>query len=228
MLGGEWWTGYIPSMKPSTLALCSVGLLACFQPNLDKVQIICIENAADQCPEGQLCVSGLCASAAADFAVSLSDAGVDGGVDAAIADAAVIDLATPVGCRTAIAIPIPDLATCSTVSGFFAADQPAYWMGTTSQETCSTSVSNQLLYGCGTAGRSGAKLCGGLPLVIELTGVTWRSVNGTLGQVSNNSAQQGVLCCKAGQKAVGCAGAFAVGQAAQQCASGWAPCITLP
>lgn len=215
-------------MKPSTLALCSVGLLACFQPNLDKVQISCIENAADQCPEDQICVSGLCASAAADFSVILSDAGVDGGVDAAIADAAVIDLATPVGCRTAIAIPIPDLATCSTVSGFFAADQPAYWMGTTSQETCSTSVSNQLLYGCGTAGRSGAKLCGGLPLVIELTGVTWRSVNGTLGQVSNNSAQQGVLCCKAGQKAVGCAGAFAVGQAAQQCASGWAPCITLP
>lgn len=228
MLGGEWWTGYIPSMKPSTLALCSVGLLACFQPNLDKVQISCIENAADQCPEGQLCVSGLCASATADFAVSLSDAGVDGGVDAALVDAAGLDLTTPVGCRTAIAIPIPDLATCTAVSGFYAADQSAYWMGVTSQETCGNAASNQLLYGCGTAGRSGAKLCGGLPLVMDLTGVTWRSVNGTLGQVSNNSAQQGVLCCKAGQKAVGCAGAFAVGQAAQQCASGWAPCITLP
>lgn len=207
-------------MRPFLSITLSVFLAGCFQPDPSKVTIICSSDAPGQCPEGQRCLNGQCG--VADPAVS--DAGpVDSGSDAATPQP---DMAVA-GCKTAIGVPVADSAACDSVTGFFVADQPAYWMGTMSQETCGTAISNQLFYGCGAAGRAGAKKCGGLPRVIDL-GSGWTSSNGTLANASNTQASQGVLCCKAGFKAVGCPGAFAMGDASKQCAPGWAPCQTLP
>ena len=197
----------------SLLACCL--LLSCFEPDLAKLTILCTNNQPGQCPDGQQCLQGICG-----VADNLADAGVDSSTSPP-------DLAPIPGCKTAVAVSIPDQATCNAVAGFFVADQPAYWMGTMSQETCGTAISNQLLYGCGAAGRAGNKLCGGLTRVLDL-GAGWTSSNGTLTNAANTQASQGVLCCKAGGKAVGCAGTFTMGQASSQCAAGWAPCTTLP
>lgn len=173
---------------------------------------------------GQTCRMGTCGAAedqgastdlSGDGAATVSD--MSGGAD----------MIAPAGCKNPGAILVPDLAACNSLPGFFAADQSAYWMGTMSQETCGNALANQLFYGCGNAGRAGVKMCGGFPKVIDL-GTGWTSTNGTLAQAMNTNPAYGVLCCKGGQKAVACPGAFAVGQAAQQCAPGFAPCQALP
>lgn len=207
-------------MRPFLSITVSALLLGCFQPDLSKVTIICSSDAPGQCPEGQQCLNGRCS--VADLAVSDASA-TDGGPDAATSQP---DMAVS-GCKTALGVPIADSAACDSVAGFFAGDISAYWMGTMSQETCGTAISNQLFYGCGGAGRAGVKKCGGLPRVIDL-GSGWTSSNGTLANAANTQASQGVLCCKVGFKAVGCPGAFARGDASNQCAAGWAPCQMLP
>jgi hypothetical protein len=192
-------------------------LAGCFQPNPDAVKILCTSEPG-QCPEGQSCVMGICSQA--DMAASLTDAATD-------AATASPDMAIPAGCTNPGAKLIPDSAACSAMAGFGAADQPAFWNGTMSQETCGTSLGNQLFYGCGVAGRAGVKKCGSFPNVIDL-GTSWSSSNGTLAQAANSNPQHGILCCKAGQKAVFCPGTFVAGQASQLCASGFAPCQNLP
>lgn len=205
-------------MQPITLAL-PLFLVGCFQPNPDLITISCASNEPGQCPEGQSCVMGVCSQP--DMAMALTDAS-----DAAT-DAGLADMSAPPGCKNPGGLAVPDATACSTLAGFFAADQPAYWSGMMSQETCGTSLVNQVLYGCGAAGRAGVKLCGSFPKVIDL-GTSWSSFNGTLAQAANSNPAHGVLCCKSGQKAVACPGVFATGQASQQCASGFAPCLTLP
>lgn len=102
-------------------------------------------------------------------------------------------------CTTASGI---DQTACSTVAGFFAAEQPAYWIGTMATETCGTAVGNQELYGCGTSGRSGTVKCGsgtgfaGFPVLIDVgIGGPWSSSNGTLASSANTDSNHGVLCC---------------------------------
>jgi len=206
-------------MRPILPITISVLLLGGCQPDLSKVTIICSSDAPGQCPEGQQCLNGKCGVSVPDGAASPSDLGSDAATPQP-------DMAVS-GCKTAIGVAIADQAACDSVAGFFAADIPAYWMGTMSQETCGTAGSNQLFYGCGGAGRAGVKKCGGFPRVIDLL-AGWTSSNGTLANAANTQASQGVLCCKAGFKAVGCPGAFARGEASNQCAAGWAPCQTLP
>ena len=218
--------GYVPKMRPSILSLTLVPLIAsvsfasCFQPNPDIVTISCVSNDPGQCPAGQSCISGICA--VPDLGEPLADIGNPAN------DGSPSDLAAVVGCKAGGGSVISDVTACAAVAGFFAADQSAYWAGTMNQETCGNALNNALLYGCGAAGRTGAKLCGALPKVIDLIGGSWSSANGTLAQSANTSSLHGVLCCKSGQKAVACPGAFATGQAAQQCAANWAPCVILP
>jgi|JI10StandDraft_1071094.scaffolds.fasta_scaffold71262_6 hypothetical protein len=214
-------------MRHNLLSL-SFLLVGCFQPNTDLVKIICADPG--QCPEGQTCVlnageqQGICA-AAGDMAMATP---TDGGTDAATdGSSPAPDMSVPLGCKNPGAVAVPDATACSMLVGFFAADQPAYWVGTMSQETCGTALGNQLLYGCGAVGRAGVKLCGSFPKVIDL-GTNWSSSNGTLAQAANTNPAHGILCCKAGQKAVACPGTFASGQASQQCASGFVPCQNLP
>lgn len=206
-------------MRPIFPITISFLLLGGCQPDPSKVTIICSSDAPGQCPEGQQCLNGKCGVAAPDDAASPIDLGSDAATPQP-------DMAVS-GCKTAIGVAITDQAACDSVAGFFAADLPAYWMGTMAQETCGTASSNQLFYGCGGAGRAGVRKCGGLPRVIDL-GSGWTSSNGTLMNAANTQAAQGVLCCKAGFKAVGCPGVFTRGEASNQCAAGWAPCQMLP
>lgn len=207
-------------MRSQSFPLVMVlALSGCFQPNPDKVTITCVDNSPGQCPDGQSCTGGMCVVPDLATPNDSSASGVD-------QSTLPPDMSALAGCKNGGAKPI-DSASCDSVPNFFAADQAAYWMGTMPQETCGTAIFNQLLYGCGAAGRAGAKNCGGFKRVIDL-GSGWSSANGTLAQAANTNPMHGVVCCKAGAPPVGCPGAFATGQAAQQCASGYTPCLTLP
>lgn len=184
--------------------------------------------------EGQICVNGLCSTAAADAASMPADAAVssDGASSDDMSQSPAPDMTAPPGCRLGNGVRIATLAECDSVPQFYAANQSAFWGAFPADELqCLGALSNQLLYGCGSAGRVGTKKCGGLPRVRDvMAGSTWQSTNGTLSAASNSSATEGVLCCKGGEKAVGCPGAFAAGGASNQCAvaSGWSVCVTLP
>ena len=191
---------------------------ACFNPDLSKVQIIC-GTGQPECPEGQKCSLEVCVAEVVDMSL-LSDQTVvpvpDSGtppdlmltgcknaqgqkVGIAWACPGAFSTGSAVGqcsanfapCAAAAGI---DLAACQRLAGFYVADQPAYWLGTMSQETCGTSLGNQLFYGCGSAGRAGSKNCGSFTVVADLGG-SLKSSNGSLASLSNTDSAQGVLCC---------------------------------
>lgn len=89
-----------------------------------------------------------------------------------------------------------DLPTAAALTGFYAADVPAYWTGTKDTETCVSALGNQLLYGVGMGGRAGTKRCSGFPTVIDVFNGSWTSANGSLASASNTSSGDGVLCCR--------------------------------
>ena len=89
-----------------------------------------------------------------------------------------------------------DLAKCDSDSLWFSGDNPAYWRVDMTQETCGTSTSQKLAYGCGKDGRNGSKMCGGFQRVLDTNISGWDSTNGALDNTSNNNANRGVLCVK--------------------------------
>ena len=206
-----------------TALLLSLG--GCFQPDLNKVTVLCPADSPS-CPAGMVCEAGVCVAPANDMsvggAIDASDAGtVDGATDDQAASvvgcrakggtylgpsatgcagsftsggAAMICANGWAPCSSSAGV---DSAACGAVGSFFAAEVPAFWIGTTSMETCGGAAGNQLLYGCGTAGRLGTAKCGGLPRVLDMAGM-WSTSNGTLAGASNSDQKQGVLCCKTG------------------------------
>ena len=206
-------------MRHST-SLLSIALLtfSCFNPDLNKVVILCPSGLSTDCPDGQTCILGRCnLPSAGDLSADLPDAlssdmpgdlstlagckngaarrlgakarGCVGTFAAGAAAAQCGDGAVP--CTTYAGI---DAAACASITGFFVADAPAYYFVTQSNETCGTSVAGQLFYGCGTQGRAGVKMCGGYLRVIDL-GVAFTSSNGSLAGLSNQDPANGILCC---------------------------------
>lgn len=188
--------------------------------------IIICQTGVSACPDGQLCVDGRCSGgdmSVADTDMRATDMLVttapDGSTpsDLAATSGCAKGGGIPIGkargckdrfasggaksvcqspyapCTTTAGI---DQTACSTVAGFFAAEQPAYWFGTMATDTCGTAVGNQELYGCGTSGRAGNAKCGGFPVLIDVgIGGPWSSSNGTLASSANTDPNQGVLCC---------------------------------
>lgn len=201
-----------------TLSLTFLAYSSCFNPDLSKVTIVCPSGLSSDCPAGQVCQQGTC-SVAADLSASLADLAGDlaggkdgpaalagckqGGARAVGAKARACPGAFPTGgaagqcsdgavpCATYASV---DAAACGALAGFFVADVPAYFFGSQSNETCGTSVANQMLYGCGTAGRAGVQRCMGFLRAIDL-GAGFASSNGTLAQLGNQDPANGVLCC---------------------------------
>ena len=183
---------------PRHALLLPVGLVfACYDPDLSKVRIITDDLAPP---------TDAAADAAADAGTAgpdLQPVGCRNGAGIAIGTARGCMGAFPKGqaamlcspnwsiCRFSTQV---DTAACAAAPAFFAADVPAFWGGVMSSEVCGTAVGNQLLYGCGAAGRAGYAKCEGFLKVIDL-GTSWASPNGTLAQASNTDATQGVLCC---------------------------------
>lgn len=190
---------------------------ACFQPDLSKVQIICTVGAPE-CPDGQVCIGGLCG--VFDLAVSPSDMATSpemGTGDLAANSGCANGAGTIVGAGSACAgtfvkgkaaslcakgyspcsTAAPLGAACSSLGSFFAADVPVYYVGSPDAETCGAAAFGQLLAGCGTKGRLSTAKCQGFPRVIDVLG-TWATMDGTLGQASNSDPTQGVLCCPVG------------------------------
>lgn len=96
-------------------------------------------------------------------------------------------------CTQAASINMTDAAA---LTGFFAADQPAYWAGNMTLEMCGGSLGNQLFYGLGT-GRAGTAKCAGFTKVKDVgMGMGWTSTNGTIDQAANTNQTDGVLCCR--------------------------------
>ena len=89
-----------------------------------------------------------------------------------------------------------DLAKCDSVGAWFSGDAPAYWLANMTLETCGTSVSQKLSYGCGQDGRMGYKMCGGFQRVLDSNVSGWDSTNAALSNTSNNNPARGVLCVK--------------------------------
>mgnify|MGYP007130751361 CR=1 FL=1 len=90
-----------------------------------------------------------------------------------------------------------DLGKCNSVGAWFGAENPAYWLGDMTQETCGTGPKTQnLSYGCGKDGRTGYKMCGGFPRGLDTNISGWDSLNGSIDNTSNNNPNRGVLCVK--------------------------------
>lgn len=89
-----------------------------------------------------------------------------------------------------------DVTAADGLTGFFAADQPAYWAGNMTLEMCGGSLGNQLFYGFG-IGRTGTMRCGGFTKVKDVgMGMGWTSSNGTIDQAVNTNQTDGILCCR--------------------------------
>lgn len=193
----------------------------CFQPDLTKVTVLC-PSESPSCPAGMVCSGGVCTTPPqADAAVPIDLGIVDGpGGDSSSStpgckgqgavylgpsatgcpgtfQAGGADTLCASGWTACTSSAGVDQATCVSAGSFFAAEVPAFWIGTVSMETCGGAAGNQLLYGCGSAGRSGTAKCGGLPRVMDMMGV-WSTTNGTLAGAANSDPKQGVLCCKRG------------------------------
>lgn len=156
-------------MRPTTTTLLAVLLAGCL-PDPSKVQVICPAESPS-CPDGQVCSNGVCVAASADLAMPGSTDMTGAGADMSSGDLASVQgcktglVAHQVGsaqacegafasggargqcatgwsiCKTTAKV---DLVALNALPGFFAADAPAYWLGTQSSETCATSVVNQL------------------------------------------------------------------------------------
>ena len=88
------------------------------------------------------------------------------------------------------------ITACSTTPKFYAGKSSGYYIGSKASETCGASAVNQLLFGCGSAGRGSTKMCGGFAQVTDVGGGSaWTSADGTLSSASNSDPAQGVLCC---------------------------------
>lgn len=208
----------------SKLALFVVSLAGCFNPDLSNTIISC-EPAQPECPEGKTCIDNRCvAPPDADIPdQSATDmSGVDGSAaDMATASGCAAGGGTKLGaafacagtfssggargqcasgykiCTDAAGI---DLTTCGTLSGFFVADVPAFFTGTSMNESCGRSATNSLWYGCGNGSglsmaRDGVRDCSGFPRVLECRG-TWNCFNmHMIEMTSNSAAKDGVLCC---------------------------------
>lgn len=200
------------------LSLAVLGLAACYNPS--TVTLLCPAGQSD-CPSDQRCVDGLCTPRVVGGSddMTLPDlAATDSGVPADLAQPAgckagkAIVLGAKVracqgtfpagggsalcaaGYSVCTTLSPSDVAACRNVAAFFVADQPAYFVGSPSNETCGTSLANQVMYGCGQAGLSGARQCGGFPVELAL-GSTLTSPNGSFTSLMNSDPNQGVLCC---------------------------------
>jgi hypothetical protein len=194
--------------------------VACLRPDPSLIRQTC--SAGEPCPDGQSCVEGICTSPLSDLAMPTMDAEPSDLAQAPPPDSAMVTGCAKAGgrnlgaraaacpgafvaggaaqqcasgwalCVTAAKV---DLAAATGLGGFYAAEQPANWAVTMSNEVCNASVGNQLLYGVGTGSRAGTAKCGGFLVVMDLL-TTWTSANGTLAQAINRSATDGVLCCQ--------------------------------
>lgn len=203
-------------------SLCIVPLLvACFNPDTSHLIITCSAQRPE-CPEGQACINDRCMPPSAGQPdQGTSDLG-PGSADMAFLSGCADGKGFPAGaasacpgtfvvgdarkrcatgwtiCKTAAML---DEAACSKLPGFFVADQPAYWRTMQSDEQCSTATFNQMWYGCGskqTSVRDGVQMCGGLKRALDCkfgSGWTCLAMH-SLDKVSNETAEDGVLCCK--------------------------------
>lgn len=202
-------------MKRSLAAIAFL-IPACIRPDESLIRILC-GNGQPACPDGQTCVDGFCAtgSGAADLAMSSSDLAAvpdltevqgckaGGGMSAgpsATACPGTFNVGEARGrcasgwqvCVTAANV---DQTAANKLPGFFVADQPAFWAGIRTAETCLTSITQQIFYGVGQGGMPGPKMCGGFLRELEV-GSGWTTSNGTLDQARNTVATDGVLCCR--------------------------------
>lgn len=199
-------------------------LAGCFNPDPAKIIVSC-DPMQPECPTGQVCIENRCAPPS-DAAAPNPGSGDLGGTDSGLADLAQDSgCAAGGGTRLGTAFACPgtfssgtarqrcakgykvctsatgiDLTTCATLSGFFVADVPAYWMGTMGNETCGTSGITPMWYGCGNGSglsivRDGVRRCAGFPRVLECKG-TWNCFSmHTLDTAENSAAKDGLLCC---------------------------------
>jgi hypothetical protein len=91
-----------------------------------------------------------------------------------------------------------DLTQCDALSGFFIADVPGFWTGTT--EMCTASTANSLWFGCGGKQmlvRTAMVQCGGFKKNMECRATGWNcNMKHEINQTSNSNAEDGVLCCR--------------------------------
>lgn len=202
---------------PTLPILCLISLSgACIEPDYSKITVLCPAESP-QCPSGMTCISGVCRPESSTDGGTTTD-GPAG--DLAGADMATANLCPqgrdvvfgnargcpgsfsrgkassqcPSGwapCQNAAKV---DLPTCKASGAFFAAAVSGYWLGMPSSESCGAAAGNQILFGCGTLGRSSTAQCGGLPRVIDVAGA-WSTTDGTLATAALSDATQGVLCC---------------------------------
>ena len=199
------------------LGLAVLGLAACYNPS--TVTLLCPAGQSD-CPVDQRCVDGLCTRVVGgtDDMSIIDLASTDGATPADLAQpggckagkAIVVGAKVracpgtfPAGggsslCGTGYSVCTTltpgDISACRNVAAFFVADQPAYFVGSPSNEICGTSLANQVMYGCGQAGNTGARQCGGFPVEVAL-GASLMSPNGSFSSLANSDPSQGVLCC---------------------------------
>lgn len=187
---------------------------ACIVPDYSRITVLCPSESPD-CPAGQSCVAGVCVSASDGAApAGPSDASIDfsaadmgslcpkgkdqifgqaRGCPGAFA-AGKAAMQCPSGWAPCSSTARVDLAACMQAPGYFASSQSGYWLGTMAQETCGAAIGNQLFYGCGLAGRVSTARCGGMPMVVDVTG-PWSASDGTLTTAALTDPSQGVLCC---------------------------------
>lgn len=189
---------------------------SCYNPS--TVTLLCPSGQSD-CPENQRCVDGLCTPDVGGSDMTMADlTTTDGGGPGDLAQPGGCKAGTAIvigakvracqgtfgaggasslcgaGYSACLALSPSDTAACRNVPGFFVADQTAYFVGSPSNETCGNSLANQLIYGCGQTGTTGARQCGGFPVEVAL-GTSLKSPNGSFASLTNTDPNQGVLCC---------------------------------
>lgn len=190
--------------------------MACFQVDYSKTVTTCTA-ANPECPPGLFCQNEICvqrsdSDGAADSGVTTDLNKVDlaenptlcpGGGDKPIGAARGCPGAFAAGkasqrcpagwaiCKTIAQV---DPSICMNIASFFVSTQSGYWTGNTSNENCGAAIGNQLLFGCGAAGRSSKGTCGGMPRVVDVAG-PWSASDGTVTTAALTDGAQGVLCC---------------------------------
>jgi len=208
------------------LAALTLGLVACFNPDISQVTFTCAAGEPNNCPEGQTCEGGVCtAPSPADLAVTVRDLA-----------APLPDLAQPSGCRSGrgkllgsvwactgafnpgeaaklcasthvlcISAAGLDTATCTAQEGFFLANVVGRYFtkGDLTGVNCTGNDFYRVLYGCGnpTKARTASTPCGSFYQLVDCLEPSsdFRCPSGpftTIDNVTNPYPLDGVLCCK--------------------------------
>lgn len=214
--------------RPAYLLPTLLVTAACFNPDYSKITVLC--TAADPaCPDGQVCVDNICVATpgtpdgqAADLAMADGSTPADMSIQSGCAKGGgqyvgkggSLVFACPgtfamgqarqqcaAGWSVCTKADTVSLTACDSLSGFFVADVPAYWVGNMGNETCGTALVNQQWYGCGskqTNVRTG-KGCQSFQRTLDCvfgSGWTCSNTMHSLNTTANDTATDGLLCCK--------------------------------